>query len=200
MIVLQEEQRMNKRRLLITISIFTLSLAILGAAGLASASYFESTDVAGNIMNTYLVGSTVYVQGSTLPSGATYDIYIVADIDWLDGMAIPSPVTAVTHVTATGGSFGPIAIWSNAQYGLYDVVADRTDVTGTNQIGYYNSRVAPAYDQIDDGDVSIGFTANTAGLLVTPEYALGGLAAIGACFGGFVLFKKRSSLPKLRLN
>ncbi len=30
-----------------------------------------------------------------------------------------------------------------------------------------------------------------------PEYALGGLAALGACFVGLALFKKRGSLPKL---
>lgn len=37
-------------------------------------------------------------------------------------------------------------------------------------------------------------------LTVVPEYILGGLAALGACFVGFALFKKRSSLPQLRLK
>jgi hypothetical protein len=33
-----------------------------------------------------------------------------------------------------------------------------------------------------------------------PESAFGALAALGACFVGFMIFKKRSSLPTLRLN
>ena len=37
-------------------------------------------------------------------------------------------------------------------------------------------------------------------LNVLPEYAFGALAALGACFIGFVVFKKRSNLPHLRLH
>jgi hypothetical protein len=33
---------------------------------------------------------------------------------------------------------------------------------------------------------------------VTPEYAFGGLLALGACFAGLVAFKKRNSLPHLK--
>jgi hypothetical protein len=36
------------------------------------------------------------------------------------------------------------------------------------------------------------------GLMVVPEYIAGALTALGACFVGFVVFKKRSSLPQLR--
>ena len=37
-------------------------------------------------------------------------------------------------------------------------------------------------------------------LSVLPEYLFGGLAAFGACFVGFVFFKKRSSLPHLHFR
>ena len=37
-------------------------------------------------------------------------------------------------------------------------------------------------------------------LNVLPEYAFGALAALGACLIGFVVFKKRSNLPHLRLH
>jgi hypothetical protein len=38
------------------------------------------------------------------------------------------------------------------------------------------------------------------GLVVLPEYFVGALAALGACFGGFVVIKKRNSLPQLHLK
>ena len=42
--------------------------------------------------------------------------------------------------------------------------------------------------------------AGNGGLIVLPEYALAGLAALGACLAGFVVYKKRSSLPHLKLH
>ncbi len=57
---------------------------------------------------------------------------------------------------------------------------------------------------IFDGDSEylnqIDVTTNGAGgggLMVVPEYMLGALAALGACFVGLVAFKKRSNLPHL---
>ena len=41
-------------------------------------------------------------------------------------------------------------------------------------------------------------TNNGVNLNVLPEYVLGSLAALGACFVGFVVFKKRSSLPHFK--
>lgn len=40
-------------------------------------------------------------------------------------------------------------------------------------------------------------TGNGVNLNVLPEYVFGSLAALGACFVGFVVFKKRSSLTHL---
>ena len=39
---------------------------------------------------------------------------------------------------------------------------------------------------------------NDISLVVTPEYVLGALEALGACFVGFAVFKKRSSLPHFK--
>jgi hypothetical protein len=38
-------------------------------------------------------------------------------------------------------------------------------------------------------------TSGGGGLFVVPEYVLGGLAVLGACFVGFAIFKKRGSHP-----
>jgi hypothetical protein len=35
-------------------------------------------------------------------------------------------------------------------------------------------------------------------LFVVPEYFIGGLAALGACFAGLVFFKKRDSILNFR--
>ena len=53
-----------------------------------------------------------------------------------------------------------------------------------------DSSGAPQYT----GTYSVTAVPNQ-GIMVVPEYVLGGLAALGACFVGFVAFKKRSSLP-----
>jgi hypothetical protein len=45
----------------------------------------------------------------------------------------------------------------------------------------------------------VGSTDGTS-LTVVPEYLFGGLAALGACFGGFLVFKKRYSLLKMRFH
>jgi hypothetical protein len=48
---------------------------------------------------------------------------------------------------------------------------------------------------------STGVTENSpsgGGLNVLPEYVIGALAALGACFVGFAVFKKRSSLPHFK--
>ena len=43
-------------------------------------------------------------------------------------------------------------------------------------------------------------SSDGASLTVVPEYIFGGLAALGACFVGFVAFKKRSSLLNLSIH
>jgi len=68
-------------------------------------------------------------------------------------------------------------------------------------------RIAPGDYQIiihlkvlDDGECETSATAGLkAGidLFVVPEYQWAGLAALLSCFGAFVLFKKRRSLPQL---
>jgi hypothetical protein len=54
-----------------------------------------------------------------------------------------------------------------------------------------------------DGDLtyrdSNAIASNTeASLTVVPEYFLGGLAALGACFGGLIVFRKRNSLSHFK--
>jgi hypothetical protein len=186
--------RLNIKRKAIFVALMLILVICLGGVALAQASSFESCDQTGTTVDVFRVGDQVYAKGAGLPNGAQYLLKIVIDKDeWHNGDQIPATVVAPTPVTATGGNFGPTLIWNNAVYGQYDVVADRTD-TGTG-IGYYN-RVT-AGDQIDNDDVALGFSANTAGLVVLPEYALGGLAALAACFAGFAIYKKRSNLSKL---
>lgn len=61
--------------------------------------------------------------------------------------------------------------------------------------------VKATFDGSDPFDGCFKETINGAGnggLLVVPEYVLGGLSALGICFAGVIIFKKRSSLPQLR--
>jgi hypothetical protein len=57
---------------------------------------------------------------------------------------------------------------------------------------------------IDDNLLYDGSEASTTsspgggGVFVVPEYALGGLLALAACFMGFIAFKKRSSIPSFK--
>lgn len=142
---------------------------------------FDSADSTGELVDVYDLGDTVYAKAVGLTPKATYVISVVRDVaDWTDGQPIPTPVTTQVTVTDEDGNF-LVEVWSSAMPGEYDIVADK------DGDGFYSRGV----DRVDNDDV--GLEVDTAGLLVVPEYALGGLAALGACFTGFVVLKRKTS-------
>lgn len=194
MLIEKGVQKLNHKYVAL-VALFSILVVSFGAVNLvktasARVSYFESCNALGTNIDEYPVGGDVWVHASGLAANTMYQIDVVNDVeDWTTGMLIPTPISSVQVTTDGNGAF-LIKVWSEAQYGMYDIVADKNN-DGTFQ---------RASDALDDGDVGIGIEVNTAGILVTPEYALGGLAALGACFAGFIAFKKRNSLPKLHFN
>jgi hypothetical protein len=89
--------------------------------------------------------------------------------------------TGIGQATTDAQGYYEFSWTTNIPVGSYFVMAQFEGDT-TNRC---NSAVA------SNGDTS---------LVVVPEYALGALLALGACFASFIAFKKRSSLPHLNLH
>jgi hypothetical protein len=178
---------LNSKHLAAGIALSILLVICIGTLTTAEAFVYvslESCDSAGGATDVFNVGGDVYAKGTGLTPGGSYFVYVVPDqVNWgaLNGQNIPAWQTQ-TAITADGSGNFKELVWSDAQYGLYDLVLD------INGNGKYDSGI----DLVDSDDV--GINVNTAGLLVVPEYALGSLAALGACFVGLVVFKKRTSL------
>jgi len=162
--------------------LFSMSaICFIPASSGVTITRFDSADSTGALVDVYELGDTVYAKAVGLTPNATYIISVVEDVtDWTDGQSIPTPVTTQVTVTDEDGNF-LVEVWSSAMPGAYDIVADK------DGDGFYSRGV----DRVDNDDV--GLEVDTGGLLVVPEYALGGLAAIGACFTGFVVLKRRTS-------
>jgi hypothetical protein len=135
----------------------------------------ESCDSTGTPKDVFSPSETVYASGQGYQPGTTYMVYVVSDVTWTDGMNIPTAVTT-TAITADESGYLPVtAVYNSAAPGKYDIVVD------VNRDGKYNAWT----DTLDDNDV-----VATAGLFVVPEYMLGGLLALLACFAAFLLVKK----------
>jgi hypothetical protein len=142
----------------------------------------ESSDAAGNKKDKFNPSDTVYVYGSQYGTDQEYDVYVVADASWTDGMSIPARI-AGTATTVTSDASGNIPagtqVWSSPLVpGKYDIVVD------LNSNGQYDTDI----DALDDNDIQV-----TAGFFVIPEYAFGtilGLIAFFAALGVFVRHKR----------
>jgi hypothetical protein len=149
----------------------------------------ESCDSAGVKKDTFAVGDDVYANGTCYRPQTTYDIYVVEDVTWVDGMAIPPrvPDTATTVTTDAYGNIPPTLLWSSPlEPGKYDIIVD---VDGD---GLYYAEA----DAIDDNDIEV-----TAGYFVVPEVPLGTITAAIGMFGALVGFAKfKSSRPQFKLK
>ncbi len=165
-----------------------ITILIVGGSGLLSANaaylWMISCDVAGTQKEVFIVGETIYVNATGLPPNAmNLPIHVVVDVlTWFPGMAIP-PRVAGSVLTINTDALGtispsPTAVWPNAQLGTYDIIID------VNRNAVYDLGI----DVLDNDDV-----VATAGFFVIPEYLLGGLLALAACFAAFVVFKKQKS-------
>ena len=115
----------------------------------------ESSDDAGTTWNTFQAGDSVYVYGSGYPANTSYNISVVVDTTWTDGMLIPTgeagtattvytdSTGAIAYSNIEGSGTSPALIWTSAVCGDYDIVVD------VNGNGYYDS----CMDALDDKDV-----------------------------------------------
>jgi len=138
----------------------------------------ESCDGSGATKNEFNLGDDVYVVGSGYASSLSYVLKIVSDVDWSDGMKIPSYIVKTTVSSDSSGNIAPTLVWNGATPGKYDIIVD---VNG-------NDEYDPGIDALDDFDV------DTAGFFVIPEYWLGtilGLTGFFAAFGTYYISKRR---------
>ena len=126
------------------------------------------------------VREDVYAIGSGYPPGETYDLYIVSDQTWTDGMNIsPYKVKKTTVSTDANGKITPhpTLIWSKdeTKIGKYDIIVD------VNKNGTYDN----CTDVLDDLDVD-----NTAGFEVVPEFTTIAIP-VATILGLLFLFSRR---------
>ena len=141
----------------------------------------DTCDVTGQTKNTFNPTEPVYLKGTNGAASTTYPVYIVSDeASWTDGKHIPSAIPGTTTQVTTdiSGKIATTIGWTTPSPGKYDVVLD------INKNGDYDIGT----------DALLNDIVTTGGFFVVPEYALGGLAALAACFVGFVAFKKRDSI------
>ncbi len=108
----------------------------------------ESADDSGATKDIFQLGDSVYAIGSGYATGTTYDLHIVADTTWTDGMAIPSRVigTATSVTTDASGNIpAGTQIWASSVVGKYDIVVD------VNGNGQYDANTDALDSNIDVG-------------------------------------------------
>jgi hypothetical protein len=134
--------------------------------------------------DTFGVGDEVCVVGSGFSPETSYEVQVVSDVDWTDGMTIPSYVAKTTVMTDSGGAImDAYPVWNGATPGKYDIIVD------VNNNGIYDEGI----DALDDSDIEV-----TAGFFVIPEVAIGSIMAAAAMFAAFGLFtyKKKHTSKK----
>ncbi len=146
----------------------------------------KTTDATGTAQSTYNSGETVYFTATGLSASQTYPIYVVQDVaSWTARVPLPTRVsgTATSITTDGSGNFAPTSIYPNAAPGKYDVIVD------VDSDGIY-----------DEGDLLINNLVTTGGVFVVPEYSVGALFAVVACFAAFIAYstlKKGTGIPQL---
>lgn len=139
--------------------------------------YVESSDVMGGIRDIFAPGESVYVIGGGYAASTTYNLYVVENTTWTDGMVIPARIagTVTSVITDSSGDIpAGTLIWASSVVGQYDIVVD---VNG-------NSVYDEAVDPLDDMDV------NDAGFETVPEFTTIAIP-VAAIFGLFVFIRRR---------
>jgi len=127
--------------------------------------------------NDFEVGAEIWANGSRGYSPSkTYNIYVVTDVGWTNGMDIPTCVPGTVQ-TVTSNPDGSILakVWTSANPGEYDIVID------FDGDGVYDEGIDP----LDNNQV-----VDTAGFFVIPEYALGTVLALAVCFAGLGVYRR----------
>jgi hypothetical protein len=162
-----------------------------GGGGLGSSAAFdsiilgniESCDAAGTKKVSFNIDESVYVTGTGYTPSATYNTYIVTDLNWTDKQAIPTriPGTATQVSSDSSGNIPATRVWSSQQtLGAYDLIID------VNNNGVYDQGV----DALDDANIMV-----TAGFILIPEYQLAALLGFAGLTGleASYLSKRRRS-------
>jgi len=88
----------------------------------------ETTDETGERKDVFDIPETVYISGSGYLPSTTYDLYVVEDTTWSDGMDISDRVsgTETSVTTDINGNFpiGTVAWNEPLTPGKYDIVVD----------------------------------------------------------------------------
>jgi PKD repeat protein len=148
----------------------------VGPAGPVAPMTIESCDSTGAKKDTFQLSDEVYATGTGYSASTTYDVYLVEDVTWVDGMAIPARVPGTTTSISSDatGNVPATLLWSDPLVlGKYDIVVD-VDGDGL----YYAES-----DALDDNDIQV-----TAGFFVIPEFWLGTILALAGCFAAFGVF------------
>ncbi len=143
----------------------------------------NSCDSLGNIQTIFNAGANVHVKGSYYDQ-TKCTLYVVNDVvTWIDDTVIAtlSPINTVPNVDITSGNIPITSVYPDAAPGLYDIIVD------LNNNGKY---------EVDKDVLCNNVVMTTAGFFVVPEYCLGGLLAMAACFAAFIIIKK----PHLNLK
>ncbi len=136
----------------------------------------ESSDSSGKKKDTFLEGDEVYAYGGWYNPDKTYDLYIVEDRTWTNGMPIGTYKIKTTVSTDADGKISPhpTLIWSSTVIGEYDIIVD------VNGNGNYDEGIDP----LDDMDV------NNAGFETIPEFTTIAIP-VAAILGLLFLFSRR---------
>jgi hypothetical protein len=140
----------------------TNSTITVTADGIYTAQYYapaslESCDATGIKKDSFIIGETVYVMGTGYAPSKTYNLYIVADLNWTDKLAIPTriPGTATNVTSDPSGNITAAAWGPPTALGKYDIVLDG------NENGQYDAGI----DALDNNDIEV-----TAGFTIIPEF------------------------------
>jgi len=147
----------------------------------------KSCDQFGNEKHLFGPHEDVYIAGSNFCPSKTYDLYVVNDVTWVDGMFITHRVlgTVTTVTTDELGGVSPTVVWSAPlEPGKYDFIID------VNHNGRYDVGLDVLYDCRIEA---------TSGFLVIPEFWFGtllGLIGHLIAFGIFYGVRRRRKLLK----
>jgi hypothetical protein len=119
----------------------------------------ESCSEKGEQKDKFRLHENIYVNGSGFLPNATYDLYVVSDVEtWTDGMPIRARQASTETMISSDadGTVLSVAIWNDpSTEGAYDIVVD------VNGNGNYDKDI----DALDNEDVEV-----TAGFVI-PELA-----------------------------
>ena len=113
--------------ILTVICLLTFTLPFAVHANGPIPPFIQSCDEYGSAKNVFNLSEKVYAHGDMFPILRTYDLYVVNNVTWTNGMTIPARVsgTATSISSSDMGDIPITVVWSNPMaIGSYDIVVD----------------------------------------------------------------------------